>query len=168
MAKLERWGKKYNNKRNWPEYNKQLVRYGTLSLSLEFVEQWDQYSSNFSSVNLGKSSIPTNFNQPRFRRTVTNVMNLSFFRVLSQTKRRKRSKRNKYSSTVLSPLPINLHYHVLMSGLPFYEAHTRMKLNATRDITSKTHACLTPAASDDSPICPAISPEKSASIRHAW
>jgi hypothetical protein len=42
MAKLERWGKKYNDKRNWPEYNKQLVRRGTLYLSLEFVEQWDQ------------------------------------------------------------------------------------------------------------------------------
>jgi len=41
MAKLERWGKKYNNKRNWPEYNKQLVRSGTLYLSLEFVRQWD-------------------------------------------------------------------------------------------------------------------------------
>jgi hypothetical protein len=32
-----------------------------------------------------------------------------------------------------------------------------MKLNATSDITSKIHACLTPAASDDSPIWPAIS-----------
>jgi len=42
MAKLERWGKKYNDKRNWPEYNKQLVMRGTLYLSLEFVEQWDQ------------------------------------------------------------------------------------------------------------------------------
>lgn len=42
MAKLERWGKPYKDTRNWPEYNEQLVKRGTLYLSLEFVEQWDQ------------------------------------------------------------------------------------------------------------------------------
>ena len=79
MAKLERWGKKYNNKRNWPEYNKQLVRYGTLSLSLEFVEQWDQYSSNFSSVNLGKSSIPTNLQPTQISKNSNKCDEFEFF-----------------------------------------------------------------------------------------
>jgi hypothetical protein len=42
MAKLERWGKPYGDTRDWREYNEQLVKRGTLYLSLEFVEQWDQ------------------------------------------------------------------------------------------------------------------------------
>lgn len=41
--------------------------------------------------------------QPRDRRTETNVTNLSFFRSPSQIKSRKRSKRNKSSSIVLGP-----------------------------------------------------------------
>jgi hypothetical protein len=46
MAKLERRGKPYNDTRNWPEYNEQLVKRGTLYLSLEFLEHWDQYFVN--------------------------------------------------------------------------------------------------------------------------
>jgi hypothetical protein len=42
MAKLARWGKPYKDTRKWSEYNEQLVKRGTLYLSLEFVEQWDQ------------------------------------------------------------------------------------------------------------------------------
>jgi len=36
-----RWSKKYEDKRNWREYNEKLVRRGELYLSLEFVENWD-------------------------------------------------------------------------------------------------------------------------------
>ena len=55
MAKLERWGKRYEDTRNWPEYNEQLVRRGTLYLSLEFVAQWDQLVSQ---ENAGKRGHP--------------------------------------------------------------------------------------------------------------
>ena len=55
MAKLERWGKRYEDTRNWPEYNEQLVRRGTLYLSLEFVEQWDKLVSQ---ENAGKRGHP--------------------------------------------------------------------------------------------------------------
>jgi len=55
MAKLERWGKPYNDTRNWPEYNEQLVKRGTLYLSLEFVEQWDQLVNQ---ENTGKRGHP--------------------------------------------------------------------------------------------------------------
>lgn len=36
-----RWGKKFDDKRDWKEYNEKLVRRGELYLSLEFVEKWD-------------------------------------------------------------------------------------------------------------------------------
>jgi hypothetical protein len=55
MTKLERWGKRYEDTRNWPEYNEQLVRCGTLYLLLEFVEQWDQL---VSPENAGKRGHP--------------------------------------------------------------------------------------------------------------
>ena len=55
MAKLERWGKPYKDTRNWSEYNEQLVKRGTLYLSLEFVEQWDQLVSQ---LNRGKRGHP--------------------------------------------------------------------------------------------------------------
>jgi hypothetical protein len=55
MAKLERGGKPYKDTRNWPEYNEQLVRHGTLYLSLEFVEQWDQLVGD---LNRGKRGHP--------------------------------------------------------------------------------------------------------------
>ena len=55
MAKLERWGKPYKDTRNWSEYNEQLVKRGTLYLSLEFVEQWDQLVNQ---ENTGKRGHP--------------------------------------------------------------------------------------------------------------
>jgi hypothetical protein len=58
MAKLERWGKPYKDTRNWPEYNEQLVRRGTLYLSLEFVEQWDQLVGD---LNWGKRGHPFHY-----------------------------------------------------------------------------------------------------------
>lgn len=38
--KYKRWGKKYEDKRNWKEYNEKLVKRGELYLSLEFLENW--------------------------------------------------------------------------------------------------------------------------------
>lgn len=38
--KHKRWGKKYEDKRNWKEYNEKLVKRGELYLSLEFLENW--------------------------------------------------------------------------------------------------------------------------------
>jgi len=55
MAKLERWGKPYRDTRDWREYNEQLVKRGTLYLSLEFVEQWDQLVGH---LNKGKRGHP--------------------------------------------------------------------------------------------------------------
>ena len=55
MAKLKRWGKPYKDTRNWSEYNEQLVKRGTLYLSLEFVEQWDQVVND---LNRGKRGHP--------------------------------------------------------------------------------------------------------------
>ena len=49
-----------------------------------------------------------------------------------------------------------------------YANCTRTTLNVMSVIIRSTHACLTPAATDDSPICPAIRPEESAYIRQAW
>ena len=55
MAKLERWGKPYRDTRDWREYNEQLVKRGTLYLSLEFVEHWDQLVGH---LNRGKRGHP--------------------------------------------------------------------------------------------------------------
>ena len=37
----KRWGKEFEDKRDWREYNERLVRRGELYLSLEFLEKWD-------------------------------------------------------------------------------------------------------------------------------
>jgi len=58
MAKLERWGKPYRDTRDWREYNEQLVKRGTLYLSLEFVEQWDQLVGD---LNRGKRGHPFHY-----------------------------------------------------------------------------------------------------------
>ena len=57
MAKLERWGKPYRDTRDWREYNEQLVKRGTLYLSLEFVEQWDQLVDHLNRVKHGQPFI---------------------------------------------------------------------------------------------------------------
>jgi len=40
--KQKRWGKKYEDRRNWKEYNEKLVRRGELYLSLEFLDSWEK------------------------------------------------------------------------------------------------------------------------------
>ncbi len=40
-TKQKRWGKKFEDKRNWKEYNEELVRRGELYLSLDFLKDWD-------------------------------------------------------------------------------------------------------------------------------
>lgn len=54
MPKLKvykRFGSKYQDKRNWKVYNKQLVRRGELFISLDFLENWDQ---ELQQMNIGK------------------------------------------------------------------------------------------------------------------
>ncbi len=40
--KKERWGKKYEDKRNWREYNEKLVARGEACISLDLIETWDK------------------------------------------------------------------------------------------------------------------------------
>jgi hypothetical protein len=40
MAVNKRWGKPYDDNRDWVENNEQLVRRGEFYLSLDFIEQW--------------------------------------------------------------------------------------------------------------------------------
>ncbi len=40
-SKQKRWGKKFEDKRNWKEYIGKLVRWGELYLSLDFLEDWN-------------------------------------------------------------------------------------------------------------------------------
>ena len=41
MAQNKRWGKPYEDKRNWSEYNEKLVLRGEFYLSLEFLAKWE-------------------------------------------------------------------------------------------------------------------------------
>jgi len=61
IAKQERWGIPYNDRRNWPEYNEQLVKRGTPNLSLEFVEPWDQ---SVGHLNRGKTRSSLHLSRP--------------------------------------------------------------------------------------------------------
>jgi len=47
----KRWGKKFNDKRDWNEYNEQLVKRGEYLLALDFVKNWD---TELASMNTGK------------------------------------------------------------------------------------------------------------------
>ncbi len=40
--KKERWGKEYEDKRNWREYNEKLVARGKAYVSLDFVDSWNK------------------------------------------------------------------------------------------------------------------------------
>ena len=40
MAKTKRWGKKYEDKRDWKEYNKQLIKRGEYYINPRFLETW--------------------------------------------------------------------------------------------------------------------------------
>lgn len=54
----ERWGKKYEDKRDWKEYNEKLVRRGELYLSLDFLERWGE---EVKKMNKGKRGRPFRF-----------------------------------------------------------------------------------------------------------
>ena len=47
----ERWGKKYEDKRNWREYNEKLVARGEVCISLDLIETWDK---DLEKLNRGK------------------------------------------------------------------------------------------------------------------
>ena len=51
MAQYKRWGKPYEDKRNWSEYNEKLVLRGEFYLSLEFLAKWD---SELLKMNINK------------------------------------------------------------------------------------------------------------------
>lgn len=57
-TKQKRWGKKFEDKRNWREYNEKLVRRGELCLSLEFLENWD---NELDKMNEGKKGAPFSY-----------------------------------------------------------------------------------------------------------
>lgn len=40
--KKERWGKEYEDKRNWREYNEKPVARGVAYVSLDFVDSWNK------------------------------------------------------------------------------------------------------------------------------
>ena len=51
MAQNKRWGKPYEDKRNWSDYNEKLVIRGEFYLSLEFLAKWD---SELLKMNINK------------------------------------------------------------------------------------------------------------------
>lgn len=55
MAVNKRWGKAYEDNRDWAEYNERLVQRGDFYLSLDFVERWDYY---LAEMNTGKRGHP--------------------------------------------------------------------------------------------------------------
>ena len=59
--KQKRWGKKFEDKRNWKEYNEGLVRRGELYLSLDFLESWD---NELDKMNKGKKGAPFAYPEP--------------------------------------------------------------------------------------------------------
>lgn len=54
----KRWGKKFKDKRVWPEYNGQLVKRGEFLLELGFVKRWDK---ELAEMNKGKVGQPFTF-----------------------------------------------------------------------------------------------------------
>ncbi len=55
---MPRWGNSYKDKRNWKEYNEELVIRGTFLLDLNFAEQWDH---ELVEMNRGKRGSPYRF-----------------------------------------------------------------------------------------------------------
>ncbi len=53
-TKQKRWGKKYEDKRNWKEYNEKLVKRGELYLSLEFLETWRTELEKMNADKIGR------------------------------------------------------------------------------------------------------------------
>ena len=54
----KRWGKPYKDKRNWKEYNEELVIRGTFMFDLDFMEQWND---ELNRMNQGKRGSPYRF-----------------------------------------------------------------------------------------------------------
>ncbi len=50
----KRWGEKYVDKRDWPVYNRQLVKRGEYFLDLDWVEGWDAELDGMNEVDLEK------------------------------------------------------------------------------------------------------------------
>ncbi len=40
MAQKKRWGKKYEDKRNWKEYNEHLIKRGEFYINPKFLDGW--------------------------------------------------------------------------------------------------------------------------------
>ena len=58
MAKRKRWGKKYEDKREWKKENEKYVVRGEFLLDLEFVKSWDK---ELEEMNKGKKGAPYQF-----------------------------------------------------------------------------------------------------------
>jgi len=73
----KRWGTDYSDKRNWPVYNKQLVRRGEMYISFEFLDSWDD---ELRKMNKGK--VGRKFNYPekfiKWTALVYHAMNMSY------------------------------------------------------------------------------------------
>lgn len=54
----KRWGKKFDDKRDWPEYNEQLVKRGEYLLDLDWVKRWKK---ELAEMNEGKVGQPFAF-----------------------------------------------------------------------------------------------------------
>ena len=54
----KRWGKKFEDNRNWPDYNNQLVKRGNYFLDLDWVRSWDD---ELAEMNKGKLGSPFKF-----------------------------------------------------------------------------------------------------------
>ena len=55
---MPRWGKPYKDKRNWKEYNEELVIRGKMIFDIDFVDQWD---IELMKMNRGKRGSPCRF-----------------------------------------------------------------------------------------------------------
>ena len=54
MAKTERWGKKFKDKRNWPEYTARLIRRGTWFFDFSFLESIGEELAEMNKDKVGK------------------------------------------------------------------------------------------------------------------
>jgi len=55
QKRKKRWGKKFEDKRNWKEYNEQLIRRGEFYINPTFLETWDE---EIEELNKGKVGQP--------------------------------------------------------------------------------------------------------------
>ena len=51
--KTERWGKKFVDRRNWKEYNEELVIRGEFLLDVDWVKTWDRELEDMNSGKVG-------------------------------------------------------------------------------------------------------------------